>query len=42
MMVGPSDEGALITVEQPDSVAVEIDPRTRRVIAALKTWKSDR
>lgn len=41
MMVGPSDEGALITVEAPDSLAVEIDPLTRRVIAALKFYKSD-
>lgn len=41
MMVGPSDEGALITVESPDSMAVEIDPLTRRVVAALKFYKSD-
>lgn len=41
MMVGPSDEGALITVESPDSTVVEIDPKTRRAIAALKKWKSD-
>lgn len=41
VMVGPSDEGALITVESPDSMAVEIDPRTRRTIAALKFFKSD-
>lgn len=41
VMVGPSDEGALITVEAPDSMAVEIDPRTRRVVAALKFYKSD-
>lgn len=41
IMVGPSDEGALITVESPDSMAVEIDPLTRRVIAALKFYKSD-
>lgn len=41
MMVGPSDEGALVTVESPDSLAVEIDPLTRRVVAALKFYKSD-
>ncbi len=41
MMVGPSDEGALITVESPDSLAVEVDPLTRRVVAALKFYKSD-
>lgn len=41
MMVGPSDEGALVTVESPDSMAVEIDPLTRRVVAALKFYKSD-
>lgn len=41
VMVGPSDEGALITVESPDSMAVEVDPLTRRVVAALKFYKSD-
>jgi len=41
MMVGPSTEGALITVESPDSLAVEVDPLTRRVVAALKFYKSD-
>lgn len=41
VMVGPSDEGALITVESPDSLAVEVDPLTRRVVAALKFYKSD-
>lgn len=41
VMVGPSDEGALVTVETPDSMAVEIDPLTRRVVAALKFYKSD-
>lgn len=40
-MVGPSEAGALITIESPDSVAVEVDPRTRRVIAGEKAWKSD-
>lgn len=41
MIAGPSDAGALLTVETPDSMVVEIDPRTRRPIAALKAWKSD-
>lgn len=41
IMVGPSDEGALITVESPESMALEVDPRTRRTIAALKFYKSD-
>lgn len=41
MMVGPGDDGAVITVETPESVMVEIDPRTRKVIAALKRWRSD-
>jgi hypothetical protein len=41
VMVGPSDEGALVTVESPDSLAVEVDPLTRRVVAALKFYKSD-
>lgn len=41
IMVGPSEEGALVTVESPDSLAVEVDPLTRRVIAALKFYKSD-
>lgn len=41
VMVGPSDEGALITVESPDSMALEIDPRTRRAVGALKFYKED-
>lgn len=42
MMAAPGDDGsALITVEAPESVTVEIDPRTRKVVAALKVWKSD-
>ena len=41
VMVGPSDEGALITVESPDSLAVEVDPLTRRVVGSLKFYKSD-
>jgi hypothetical protein len=41
VMVGPSDEGALITVESTDSMAVEVDPLTRRVVGSLKFYKSD-
>lgn len=42
VMLGPSDTGVpLVTVEYSDQVAVEVDPGTRRVIAALKVWKSD-
>lgn len=41
VMVGPSDEGALITVESPQSMALEVDPLTRRTVAALKFYKSD-
>lgn len=40
-MVGPSDEGALVTFESPESMAVEIDPRSRRPIGAVKFWRSD-
>lgn len=31
----------LVTVEYPDQVAVEVDPATRRVIAAIKVWSVD-
>jgi hypothetical protein len=46
IMLGPPDEDSgtgspLVTVEYSDQVAVEIDPGTRRVVAALKQWKSD-
>lgn len=41
VMVGPSDEGALITVESPASMALEVDPLTRRTVASLKFYKSD-
>lgn len=42
LMVGPGEgEYPLVTVEYPDQVTVEIDPRTRRVVAALKVWNSD-
>lgn len=40
-IVGPSDEGALITIESPESMAVEVDPRSRRPIGAVKFWRSD-
>lgn len=41
-MVGPGDaESPLITIEYPDQIVVEIDPRTRQVVAALKVWRSD-
>lgn len=39
--VGPSDEGALITVESPESMAIEIDPRSRRTTASVLFYKSD-
>lgn len=43
VMVGPGVEGdtPLVTIEYPDQVAVEIDPATGRVVAALKAWASD-
>jgi hypothetical protein len=41
VMVGPSDEGALITVESPASMALEVDPRSRRTIGSLNFYKSD-
>lgn len=42
LMVAPGDDGrAVITVEAPESIAVEIDPRTRKVVAALKRWRSE-
>lgn len=41
VFVGPSDEGALITVEAPEQVAIEIDQRTRKTVASLLFYKSD-
>lgn len=43
LMVGPGvdTDTPLVTVEYPDQVAVEVDPATRRVVAALKVWSSD-
>lgn len=40
-MVGPSSEGARITIESPDSMAVEIDPVSREVVASINFWSSD-
>lgn len=42
IMAGPGLTGApLMTIEYPDQVAVEVDPGTKRVVAALKVWSSD-
>ncbi|MCA1185716.1 phage portal protein [Saccharopolyspora sp. 6T] len=41
VMVGPGDDVPLVTVETAEEVAVEIDPRTRQVVAALKIWRDD-
>lgn len=43
VMLGPGVDSdvPLVTVEYPDQVAVELDPATRRVVAALKVWSSD-
>lgn len=42
LMVGPGPGlYPRFTVEYPEQVAVETDPRTRRVMAALQTWRSD-
>lgn len=42
LMVGPGEGNwPLITVEYPDQVAVELDPRSGRVLAALKVWRED-
>lgn len=41
VMVGPGSDVPLVTVETAEEVAVEIDPRTRQVIAALKVWRDD-
>jgi SPP1 Gp6-like portal protein len=42
LMGGPG-EGRYpkITVEYPDQMSVELDPVTRRVVAALKVWRDD-
>lgn len=40
-VVGPGEDGARITIESPDSMAVERDPLTGEVIASLKFWTSD-
>lgn len=42
IMVGPGDgDDPLVTFEYEDSVAVEIDPRTRQPYVSLKVWKED-
>lgn len=43
LMVGPGVDTdiPLVTIEYPDQVAVEVDPSTRRVRAALKVWAPD-
>lgn len=43
VMLGPGVDSdlPLVTVEYPDQVAVEVDPATRRVVAAVKVWASD-
>lgn len=43
IMLGPGVDSdlPLVTVEYPDQVAVEVDPATRRVVAALKVWSTD-
>jgi hypothetical protein len=39
--VGPGEDGALVTVESPEQMALEIDPRTRKTVASLLFFKSD-
>lgn len=41
VFVGPGDDGALITVESPEQVAIEVDPRSRKTVASLLFYKSD-
>lgn len=40
-VAGPGANGALVTIESPDSMAVERDPLTGEVIASIKFWASD-
>lgn len=40
-VAGPGPDGARVTIESPDSMAVERDPITGEVIASLKFWSSD-
>jgi hypothetical protein len=40
-MAGPGADGARVTFESPDSMAVERDPLTGEVVASLKFWTSD-
>lgn len=40
--IGPGDgDLPLITIDYEDEVAVELDPRTRQPVAALKVWRED-
>jgi hypothetical protein len=42
LMIGPGDNDVpLTTIEYEDQVAVEIDPRSRQPVAALKVWRQD-
>lgn len=41
VVVGPESDGALVTVESPEQMAIEIDPRTRKTVASLLFYKSD-
>lgn len=40
-VAGPGADGALVTIESPDSMAVERDPLTGEVRASIKFWSSD-
>lgn len=39
-VVGPSDEGAVISIESPSSMAVETDPLTHEAVGSLQFWSS--
>jgi hypothetical protein len=41
LMAGPGESYPRVTIEYPDDVAVEVDPATRRVVAALKVWSEN-
>lgn len=40
-MIGPTNEGARISIEAPHSMAVETDSLTGKTIAGIKFWSSD-
>lgn len=40
-VVGPGSDGALVTIESPAQMAVELDPRTGEAVASLLFWSSD-